>query len=60
MRVDGVRGALGFDGDAVRESIVPLLTDAPRLARMTEAAGRVGTRTGTENVIAMVDGVLRA
>lgn len=44
-----------FDGDAVRRIVVPLLQDAPRLAAMATAAERVGTRSGTENVIALVD-----
>ncbi|OAN38456.1 UDP-N-acetylglucosamine--N-acetylmuramyl-(pentapeptide) pyrophosphoryl-undecaprenol N-acetylglucosamine transferase [Microbacterium sp. H83] len=44
-----------FDGDAVRRIVRPLLGDRPRLAAMAAAAGRVGTRTGTENVIALID-----
>lgn len=50
----------GFTGDSVRETIVPLLVDAERSARMAAAAEHVGTRTGTENVIAMIDRALRA
>lgn len=44
-----------FTGDAVRTSIIPLLADDERRARMTAAAAHVGTRNGTENVIAMID-----
>ncbi|WP_091234620.1 glycosyltransferase [Microbacterium sp. 3J1] len=44
-----------FDGDAVRRIVVPLLNDRPRLDAMAAAAERVGTRTGTENVIALID-----
>lgn len=48
----------GFTGDTVRESILPLLTDSDRIARMAVAAGHVGTRTGTENVVALIDRAL--
>lgn len=48
----------GFDGDTVRQSILPLLGDRARIDRMAEAAGHVGTRTGTENVVAMIDRAL--
>lgn len=44
-----------FDGDAVRRIVVPLLKDRERIARMAAAAAQVGTRNGTENVIAMID-----
>jgi len=47
-----------FDGDVVRRQIVPLLGDRDRIARMTEAAQHVGTRTGTENLIALIDRAL--
>lgn len=47
-----------FDGDAVRRIVVPLLTDPACIARMAAAAESVGTRTGTENVIALVDRAL--
>lgn len=50
----------GFDGDTVRRDIVPLLGDAARRAAMADAAARVGTRQGTENLIALVDEVLAA
>lgn len=48
----------GFSGDTVRNEILPLLGDDARIARMAVAAENVGTRTGTENVIAMIDRVL--
>ena len=44
-----------FSGDTVREEVVPLLGDRTRIARMADAAENVGTRTGTENVVAMID-----
>ncbi|MEV4738293.1 MULTISPECIES: UDP-N-acetylglucosamine--N-acetylmuramyl-(pentapeptide) pyrophosphoryl-undecaprenol N-acetylglucosamine transferase [unclassified Microbacterium] len=47
-----------FDGDAVRRIVIPVLNDPARLTAMAEAAGRVGTRSGTENVIALVDRAL--
>lgn len=49
-----------FDGDAVRRIVVPLLNDRPRLAAMAAAAERVGTRTGTENVVALIDRAVAA
>lgn len=49
-----------FTGDVVRDEIVPLLADAERRDRMASAAEHVGTRTGTENVIAMIDRALSA
>ncbi|MGL3151313.1 UDP-N-acetylglucosamine--N-acetylmuramyl-(pentapeptide) pyrophosphoryl-undecaprenol N-acetylglucosamine transferase [Microbacterium sp. A82] len=49
-----------FTGDAVRAQVIPLLADAERRARMTNAAKNVGTRNGTENVIAMIDRALGA
>lgn len=49
-----------FTGDRVRSEIVPLLGDETRRAAMTAAAASVGTRTGTENVVAMIDDALRA
>jgi UDP-N-acetylglucosamine--N-acetylmuramyl-(pentapeptide) pyrophosphoryl-undecaprenol N-acetylglucosamine transferase len=48
-----------FTADRVRSEIVPLLADDARRAAMTEAAASVGTRTGTENVVAMIDEALR-
>lgn len=47
-----------FDGDAVRRIVIPLLADPARIARMEAAAEKVGTRSGTENVIALVDRAL--
>ncbi|WP_334152020.1 UDP-N-acetylglucosamine--N-acetylmuramyl-(pentapeptide) pyrophosphoryl-undecaprenol N-acetylglucosamine transferase [Microbacterium sp.] len=44
-----------FTGDAVRATVIPLLHDRARIARMAAAAEHVGTRTGTENVIALID-----
>lgn len=44
-----------FTGARVRSEVVPLLADDARRARMTEAAASVGTRNGTENVVAMID-----
>lgn len=48
-----------FDADRIRREVVPLLQDAERLARMRLAAEQVGTRAGTENVIALIDEALR-
>ncbi|MFE7844651.1 undecaprenyldiphospho-muramoylpentapeptide beta-N-acetylglucosaminyltransferase [Microbacterium sp. NPDC057407] len=42
-------------GERVRSEIVPLLADEARRARMTDAAASVGTRNGTENVLALID-----
>lgn len=47
-----------FDGDAVRRIVIPVLKDPQRLAEMAAAAEKVGTRSGTENVIALVDRAL--
>lgn len=47
-----------FTPDRVRSEVVPLLADEARRAAMTDAAASVGTRTGTENVIAMIDEAL--
>jgi len=49
----------GFDASVVRERIVPLLGDEDRISAMAAAARGVGTRTGTENVIALLDRALR-
>lgn len=49
-----------FTGDRVRDQVVPLLVDATRRAAMTDAAASAGTRTGTENVIALIDEALGA
>jgi len=48
----------GFDADAVRRVVVPLLGDPDRIARMAAAAERVGTRSGTDNVVALIDRAL--
>ena len=47
-----------FTADRVRADIVPLLADEPRRTAMTAAAASVGTRNGTENVVAMIDEAL--
>lgn len=47
-----------FGGDAVREIVIPLLHDRARIERMAAAAETVGTRTGTENVISLIDRAL--
>ena len=47
-----------FDGDAVRAEILPLLADEPRIAAMAEAAQQVGSRTGTEDLVALIDRAL--
>lgn len=44
--------------DAVRGRILPLLTDASERAGMADRAAAIGIRTGTENLIAMIDEVL--
>ena len=48
-----------FTADRVRAEVVPLLGDGARRAAMEKAAATVGTRTGTENVVAMIDEALR-
>lgn len=48
-----------FTVERVRTEVVALLQDAARLEEMTTAAEQVGIRTGTENVIALVDRALR-
>lgn len=47
-----------FTADRVRSEIVPLLADDARRSAMTDAAASVGTRSGTENVIALIDEAL--
>lgn len=47
-----------FTADRVRSEVIPLLGDEPRRSRMRAAAASVGTRTGTENVVAMIDAAL--
>ncbi len=47
-----------FTADAVRGQVLPLLADDARRAAMAAAAASVGTRTGIENVVAMIDEAL--
>lgn len=47
-----------FTGDRIRREIVPLLRDEDARQRMREAATRVGTLRGTENVIELIDEAL--
>jgi UDP-N-acetylglucosamine--N-acetylmuramyl-(pentapeptide) pyrophosphoryl-undecaprenol N-acetylglucosamine transferase len=47
-----------FTADRVRSGVVPLLADTARLSAMRESAASVGTRTGTENVIELIDRAL--
>jgi UDP-N-acetylglucosamine--N-acetylmuramyl-(pentapeptide) pyrophosphoryl-undecaprenol N-acetylglucosamine transferase len=47
-----------FTADRVRTEIVPLLADDAELSAMRRAAASAGTRTGTENVIALIDRAL--
>jgi UDP-N-acetylglucosamine--N-acetylmuramyl-(pentapeptide) pyrophosphoryl-undecaprenol N-acetylglucosamine transferase len=47
-----------FTADRVRSEVVPLLRDEAALESMRQAAASVGTRTGTENVIALIDEAL--
>ncbi len=49
-----------FTADRVRSEIVPLLGDETRRRAMADAAASVGTRNGTENVVAMIDEALHA
>lgn len=49
-----------FTPDRVREEIVPLLRDVSRREAMAAAAKNVGTRTGTENLIALIDAAVSA
>ena len=44
-----------FTADRVRAEIVPLLADGTRLDAMRTAAADAGSRTGTEDVIALID-----
>lgn len=47
-----------FTIDRIHSELLPLLTDEARRAAMTEAAGSVGTRNGTENVVELIDEAL--
>ena len=45
-----------FTPDRVRREIVPLLADQSAIDALRDAAASVGTRSGTENLIALIDG----
>lgn len=47
-----------MDAPRVRSDVLPLISDRERLERMREASAGVGTRRGTENVIALIDRAL--
>jgi UDP-N-acetylglucosamine--N-acetylmuramyl-(pentapeptide) pyrophosphoryl-undecaprenol N-acetylglucosamine transferase len=47
-----------FTAERVRTDIVPLLADTGRVERMRGAAASVGTRHGSENVVALIDRAL--
>lgn len=47
-----------FTPETVRGRILPLLTDPDERSRMADRAAQIGIRTGTENLIAMIDEVL--
>lgn len=47
-----------FTAARVRSEVVPLLADDEARAAMVRAAASVGTRNGTENVVAMIDEAL--
>ena len=47
-----------FTADRVRSDVVPLLADGAALDAMRRAAASVGTRSGTENVLALIDRAL--
>ncbi|WJL95389.1 UDP-N-acetylglucosamine--N-acetylmuramyl-(pentapeptide) pyrophosphoryl-undecaprenol N-acetylglucosamine transferase [Microbacterium sp. ET2] len=47
-----------FTAERVRREVIPLLTDQPRLEAMRRAAASVGTRSGSEAVIALIDEAL--
>jgi UDP-N-acetylglucosamine--N-acetylmuramyl-(pentapeptide) pyrophosphoryl-undecaprenol N-acetylglucosamine transferase len=49
-----------FTPDWVSSSVVPLLSDRDRLARMAEAAARVGVRDGSERMLALAREALAA
>ena len=46
--------------DAIRDHVVPLLTDGERIAAMSAAADRTGTREGVANVIGLLDAAQRS
>jgi len=45
-------------GDRIRSTVVPLLSDPATLDRMRGAASTVGTRSGSENVLGLIDRAL--
>ncbi|MEV8025243.1 UDP-N-acetylglucosamine--N-acetylmuramyl-(pentapeptide) pyrophosphoryl-undecaprenol N-acetylglucosamine transferase [Microbacterium sp. NPDC080220] len=45
-------------GERIRSTVVPLLSDAASLERMRAAAAQVGTRSGSENVVGLIDRAL--
>lgn len=47
-----------FTPERVRTELVPLLQDAGALASLRDAAAKIGTRAGTENLIEMIDAAL--
>ena len=47
-----------FTADRVRAEVLPLLADPARLDAMREAAASVGSRRGTEDLIALIDEAL--
>lgn len=47
-----------FTAERVRLDVVPLLADDARRDAMRQAVASVGTRSGTENVVAMIDEAL--
>ncbi|GAA2888629.1 glycosyltransferase [Microbacterium esteraromaticum] len=47
-----------FDADVVRERIIPLLGDRQQIDAMASSAERIGSRTGAEDLIALVDRAL--
>ncbi|MCX6502278.1 MAG: UDP-N-acetylglucosamine--N-acetylmuramyl-(pentapeptide) pyrophosphoryl-undecaprenol N-acetylglucosamine transferase [Microbacterium sp.] len=49
-----------FTAECVREQVLPLLVDAAALDRMRRAAASVGSRTGADAVVALIDGALAA
>lgn len=49
-----------FTADAVRQDVVPLLRDEHRRHGMERAAIGVGIRTGSENVVGMIDDAVAA
>ncbi len=47
-----------LDGDRVRSTVIPLLGDEDRRREMAQAAEQIGSRTGTEDLIALADRAL--